>query len=206
MSRLGRPPLAGGSTVAAGKNSSKLSRHYLSSRRAIDCAKLLANLAGDRAGCPASLAAAPSMPLTPTLPPTWSKRYALRSAERSITAVADAPPQPTMMLTATPATSFVELNLIYYYYLFIYHYVDCDIALSRCCHRRSIRAAAIALPPLRCAPPPRFALPPPPLTLPPPSFRQHRAGALPPPLTLCCCPGPTAADAATAATPLPSYR
>jgi hypothetical protein len=42
-----------------------------------------------------------------------------------------------------------------------------DVALSHCRHRRSLRVAATALPPLRCAPPPRFALPPPPLTLPP---------------------------------------
>jgi hypothetical protein len=41
MSRSGRPPLAGGSAVAAGKNISKLSRHALSSRRAVDRAKLL---------------------------------------------------------------------------------------------------------------------------------------------------------------------
>jgi hypothetical protein len=84
MSRSGRPPLAGGSTVAAGKIISKLLRHALSSRRAVDRAKLLANLAGDRARHPASLAAAPSTPSTPTLPPTWSERYALRSAEKSI--------------------------------------------------------------------------------------------------------------------------
>ena len=81
-----------------------------------------------------------------------------------------------------------------------------DVMLSRCRHRRSIRAAAIALPPSRCAPPPRFALPPPPLTLPPPPCRRqasadvvlsrcrhHRrsAVALPPPsLTMSpppCC-------------------
>jgi hypothetical protein len=37
------------------------------------------------------------------------------------TPVADAPPPPTTAPTATPMTSFVELNLIYYYYLFIYH-------------------------------------------------------------------------------------
>jgi hypothetical protein len=78
------------------------------------------------------------------------------------TAVANASPPPTMMPTVTPTTSFVELNLIYYYYLFIYHYVDCDVALSRCRHRQSIRTAATALPPLRCAPPLRFALQPPP--------------------------------------------
>jgi hypothetical protein len=66
------------------------------------------------------------------------------------------------MPTATPTTLFVELNLIYYYYLFFYRYVDCDVALSRCRHRRSIHAAATALPLSRCAPPPRFALPPPP--------------------------------------------
>ena len=41
----------------------------------------------------------------------------------------------------------------------------------RCRHYRSLRAAATALPPSRCAPPPRLALPPPPLPLP-----------LPPPL------------------------
>ena len=73
------------------------------------------------------------------------------------TAVADAPPPPTTTPTAMPTTSLVELNLIYYYYLFIYHYVDCDVALLRCRHRRSIHAAATALPPPRCAPPPRFA-------------------------------------------------
>jgi len=84
MSRSGCPLLAGGSAVADGKNISKLSRCVLSSRRAVDCAKLLANLAGNRAGCPASCAAAPSTPLTPTLPPTLSERYALRSAEKSI--------------------------------------------------------------------------------------------------------------------------
>ena len=56
----------------------------MSSRRAVNCAKLLANLAGNRAGHLASLAAAPLMPLMPTLPPTRSKRYALRSAEKSI--------------------------------------------------------------------------------------------------------------------------
>jgi len=84
MSRLGRPPLAGGSAVAAGKHISKLSRHALLSRRAVDCAKLLANLAGDRAGHPASLAAAPSTPSMLTSPLTRSERYALCSAEKSI--------------------------------------------------------------------------------------------------------------------------
>ena len=66
MSRSGRPLLAGGSAIAAGKNFSKLSRHALLSRRAVDREKLLANLAGDRAGHPASLAAAPLTPSTPT--------------------------------------------------------------------------------------------------------------------------------------------
>jgi hypothetical protein len=84
MSRSGRPPLAGGSAVAGGKNISKLSRHALSSNRAVDRAKLLANLADDRAGRPASHAAAPSMPLTPTLAQTRSERYALCSADKSI--------------------------------------------------------------------------------------------------------------------------
>ena len=69
----------------------------------------------------------------------------------------------TETATMTPTTSFVELYLIYYYYLFIYHYIDCDVALLRCRYRQSIRAAATALPPSRCAPPPRFALPPPPI-------------------------------------------
>jgi len=40
------------------------------------------------------------------------------------TVVADAPPLLTTTPMATPTTLFVELNLIYYYYLFIYHYVD----------------------------------------------------------------------------------
>ena len=40
------------------------------------------------------------------------------------TAVADAPPLPMTTPMATPTTLFVKLNLIYYYYLFIYHYVD----------------------------------------------------------------------------------
>jgi hypothetical protein len=84
MSRLGRPPLAGGSAVAGGKNISKLSRHVLLLRRAVDRAKLLANLAGDRADRPASRAAAPSTPSTLTLPPTRTERYALHSAEKSI--------------------------------------------------------------------------------------------------------------------------
>ena len=84
MSRSGCPPLAGGSTVAAGKNISKLSRHALSSRCAVDHAKLLAYLAGNRAGCPASLAAAPSTTSTPISPLTRSERYALRSAEKFI--------------------------------------------------------------------------------------------------------------------------
>jgi hypothetical protein len=79
-----------------------------------------------------------------------------------------------------------------------------DVALSRCRYRRSIRAAATALPPSRCAPPPRFALPPPPLTLPPPLCRRHDSAdvalvrcrhcrrcavaLLPPPLTLPLLP------------------
>ncbi len=50
MSRLGCPLLAGGSAVAGGKNISKLSRRALSSRRAVDRAKLLANLAGSGGG------------------------------------------------------------------------------------------------------------------------------------------------------------
>ena len=43
----------------------------------------------------------------------------------------------------------------------------------RCCHCRSIRAAATMLLPLRCAPPPHFALPPPTLTLPPPPCHRQ---------------------------------
>ncbi len=54
-----------------------------------------------------------------------------------------------------------------------------DVTLLRCRHRRSLHAAATALPPLRCAPPPRFALLPLPLTLPlpppPPPCRRHAA-------------------------------
>jgi hypothetical protein len=53
-----------------------------------------------------------------------------------------------------------------------------NVALSCCRHRRSLHAAATALPPSRCAPPPRFALPPPPLPLPlPPRRRQAAADA-----------------------------
>jgi hypothetical protein len=85
MSRSGRPPLAGGSTVTVGKCISKLSRRALALRHAADHAKLMANLAGDRAGCTASRAdGAPSTPSTPTSPQTCSERYALRSAEKSI--------------------------------------------------------------------------------------------------------------------------
>jgi hypothetical protein len=85
MSRSGRPPLAGGSAVTDGKQYSKLSRRGLAARRAADRAKLLANLAGDRAGGPATRSAgAPSTPSTPTSPQTRSERYALRSAEKSI--------------------------------------------------------------------------------------------------------------------------
>jgi hypothetical protein len=40
-----------------------------------------------------------------------------------------------------------------------------DVAQSPCRHRLSIRAAATALPPSRCAPPPSFTLPPPPLAV-----------------------------------------
>jgi hypothetical protein len=57
-----------------------------------------------------------------------------------------------------------------------------DVALSLCRHHRSLRAAATALPPSRCAPPPRFALPPPPLM--PPCCRRHPAVALSPPAGL----------------------
>ena len=79
MSRSGRPPLAGGSAVTDGKKYSKLSRRGLAARRAADRAKLLANLAGDRAGGPATRSAgAPSTPSTPTSPQTRSERYALR--------------------------------------------------------------------------------------------------------------------------------
>ena len=78
MSRSGRSPLAGGSAVADGKNISKLSMCALSLRRAADRAKLLANLAGNRAGRPASRAAgAPSTPSTPTLPQTRSDERGL---------------------------------------------------------------------------------------------------------------------------------
>jgi hypothetical protein len=112
--------------------------------------------------------------------------------------VADAPPPPLTTPTATPKTLFVEVNLIYYYDLFIYHYVDCDNALPRCRHRRSIRAAAFALPPLHCALPPRFALAAAAdaaaatAAVPPPSFRRRRAVTLPPPPLSRCCAAATA--------------
>jgi hypothetical protein len=90
----------------------------------------------------------------------------------------------TETATMTPRTSFVGLYLIYYYYLFIYHYIDCDVTLSRCRHRRSIHAAATILPPSRCAPPPHFALQPPPLTLPPlPRCRQAATNVA---MARCC--------------------
>jgi len=83
------------SNVAGGKNISKLSRRALASRRAAYRAKLLANLAGDRAGCPVSCAAgAPSTPSTPTSPQTRSKRYTLRSAEKSIAKTLAEPSSP----------------------------------------------------------------------------------------------------------------
>jgi hypothetical protein len=95
MSRSGRPPLAGGSAVVDGKNISKLSRRALASRRAADRAKLLANLAGDRAGCPASRAAgAPLTPSMPTSPQTRSERYALCSVEKSIAKTLAEPSSP----------------------------------------------------------------------------------------------------------------
>jgi hypothetical protein len=50
-----------------------------------------------------------------------------------------------------------------------------NVALLRCCHRRTLHAAATALPPLGCVQPPCFALPPPPLTLPPLPQRRHAA-------------------------------
>jgi hypothetical protein len=59
-----------------------------------------------------------------------------------------------------------------------------DVALSRCPHHRSLRAAATALPPLRCAPPPRFALLPLLLTLPP--LRHRRQAAANVALLRCC--------------------
>ncbi len=62
------------------------------------------------------------------------------------TVVADAPPPPTTMPTATLTTLFVELNLIYYFYLFIsitiiYLFTTTCRAVhrrhaSRCRHRR----------------------------------------------------------------------
>jgi hypothetical protein len=50
-----------------------------------------------------------------------------------------------------------------------------NVALLRCRHCRSLRAAATALPPSRCAPPPRFALLPPLLMLPPSPNRRQAA-------------------------------
>ncbi len=48
-----------------------------------------------------------------------SSSAATASPAAMSTAIADAPLPPTTMPTATPMTLFVELNLIYYYYLFI---------------------------------------------------------------------------------------
>ncbi len=53
------------------------------------------------------------------------------------------------------------------------HNISCRCRTVALCHRRSIRAAATALPPLRCAPPPRFVLLPPPLMLPLPPYRRQ---------------------------------
>jgi len=106
MSRSGRPPLAGGSAVADGKNISKLLRRALVSRHAADRAQLLANLAGDRAGCPASRATgAPLTPSTPTLPQTRSERYALRSEEKSIAKTLTEPSSPNGSERAPSATA-----------------------------------------------------------------------------------------------------
>jgi hypothetical protein len=67
----------------------------LAARRAADRAKLLAYLAGGRAGGPATRAAgAPSTPSTPTLPQTRSERYALHSAEKSISKTLAEPSTP----------------------------------------------------------------------------------------------------------------
>ncbi len=89
-----------------------------------------------------------------------------------------------------------------------------NVVLLRCCHCRSICAAATALPPLRCALPPRFTLLPPPLTL--PCCRRRRDVALPPPpkhprcchrtATVALCAAAALRAAATGAAPLPSYR
>ncbi len=61
-SRSGRPPLAGGSAAAGGKSFGKFS-----SKRAIERAKLLADLSGGRATLSASRAAAPSTPTATTI-------------------------------------------------------------------------------------------------------------------------------------------
>ena len=106
MSRSGRPPLAGRSAVADGKNISKLSRRALATSRAANCAKSLADLAGDRAGSPASRAAgAPSTPSTPTSPQTRSERYALRSAEKSIAKTLSEPSSPDVSERNPSATA-----------------------------------------------------------------------------------------------------
>jgi hypothetical protein len=117
MSRSGRPPLAGGSTVADGKKISKLSRCALATRRAADRAKLLANLAGYRAGCPASRAAgAPSTPSTPNSPQTRSERYVLHSAEKSIAKTLAEPPsspngsERAPLATANPSAPAASVN------------------------------------------------------------------------------------------------
>jgi hypothetical protein len=63
------------------------------------------------------------------------------------TAIADALLLPRMTPMATPTTLFVNLNFIYYYYLFIYvenrdERLDCCVSLCccrRCCCRRPSR-------------------------------------------------------------------
>ena len=57
------------------------------------------------------------------MPTASSSSAATAAPVATSTAVADAPPPPLTTPTAMPTTSFVKLNLIYYY-LFIYHYVD----------------------------------------------------------------------------------
>jgi hypothetical protein len=82
-------------------------------------------------------------------------------------------PQPPISPAAAPPPSYIALS----------HCRAANVTMLRCRHRRSHRAAAIALPPLRCAPQPRFALPPSPLTLPPPQRRRQAATNIP----LSCC-------------------
>ena len=95
-------------------------------------------------------------------------------------------PLPRLALPPHPLTLLTPLQRR--------QHATADVAVLRCCHRRSLCAAATALPPSRCVPSPCFALPPPSLTLPPPPCRRH-ASAQPVLLTLAIVARPREDDA-----------